>query len=153
MENSTASNVLVIAAATVSVFAMNLKAANALSPLTPPGMELCMNPGGCPKPPAGGGGIIMPPAPPGPGGGGGGGGGFGKGLGAGLGVGIGLGIVNSLNRPRTVVVQPAPTYVQPAPAGDPHVAFCLNKFKSYNPSTNLYFSYSGRYKPCYSPYR
>ena len=134
-----------------TLFASNTTVANAGSHFSPPGMELCMNPGGCPLPPAGGGGIIMPPPPP-SGGGGGGGGGFGSGIGAGIGLGIGLGLVNSLNRPRTVVVQ-QPTYVQPVQTGlHPHDQFCLGKYKSYNIGTKRYLSYSGTYKICRSPY-
>jgi hypothetical protein len=141
-----------ILSATFSVSAPTI--ANAGSHFTPPGIDLkpCILPGGCgPKlPPIGGGGIIMPPPPPG--GGGGGGGGFGGGLGAGIGLGIGLGIVNSLNRPRTVVVQ-QPTYVQPVQSGlHPHDQFCLGKYKSYNINTKQYLSYSGVFKYCNSPY-
>ena len=33
-----------------------------------------------------------------------------------------------------------------------HVRYCLNKYKSYNPRTNLWVSYSGRVKQCRSPY-
>ena len=33
-----------------------------------------------------------------------------------------------------------------------HIRFCLNKYRSYNPRTNLWVSFSGRVKQCYSPY-
>ena len=33
-----------------------------------------------------------------------------------------------------------------------HIRYCLNKYRSYNPRTNLWVSYSGRVKQCYSPY-
>ena len=50
-----------------------------------------------------------------------------------------------------VYVQPAPVYVQPQvvvqPPFDP-VAYCASRFRSYNPATGLYLSYSGDYRPC-----
>ena len=33
-----------------------------------------------------------------------------------------------------------------------HVRYCLNKYQSYNPRTNLWVSFSGRVKQCRSPY-
>ena len=33
-----------------------------------------------------------------------------------------------------------------------HIRYCLNKYRSYNPRTNLWVSYSGKVKQCYSPY-
>ena len=33
-----------------------------------------------------------------------------------------------------------------------HIRYCLNKYRSYNPRTNLWVSFSGRVKQCYSPY-
>ena len=33
-----------------------------------------------------------------------------------------------------------------------HIRFCLNKYRSYNPRNNLWVSFSGRVKQCYSPY-
>jgi hypothetical protein len=33
-----------------------------------------------------------------------------------------------------------------------HIRFCLNKYRSYNPRTNTWVSFSGRVKQCYSPY-
>ena len=37
-------------------------------------------------------------------------------------------------------------------AGDAHVNWCLNRYRSYNPRTDMFLAYSGRYKPCISPY-
>ncbi|MGI9374167.1 MAG: BA14K family protein [Hyphomicrobiales bacterium] len=33
-----------------------------------------------------------------------------------------------------------------------HVDWCLNRYRSYNPRTDTFLAYSGRYKPCISPY-
>jgi hypothetical protein len=33
------------------------------------------------------------------------------------------------------------------------VAWCLNRYRSYNPRTNTWVSYSGRVRQCHSPYR
>jgi len=134
-----------------SSFTMLPSAANASSHFTPPGIQPCFNIGNNPCSPPNPGGLVNPPAPPGPGGG------FGAGFGAGIGLGVGLGIVNSLNRPRTIIVQPQPTYVAPAPqvvpAGlSPHDQYCLGKFNSYNIQTTRYLSFSGNYKLCISPY-
>jgi hypothetical protein len=37
--------------------------------------------------------------------------------------------------------------------GSRHVAWCLNHYRSYNPRTNTWVSYSGRIHRCHSPYR
>ncbi|MCA1405724.1 BA14K family protein [Ensifer sp. IC3342] len=34
-----------------------------------------------------------------------------------------------------------------------HVAWCLSRYRSYNPATNRFLTYGGVYKACYSPYR
>lgn len=33
-----------------------------------------------------------------------------------------------------------------------HVRWCLNHYRSYNPRTNLFLGYDGRYHPCRSPF-
>lgn len=33
-----------------------------------------------------------------------------------------------------------------------HVRWCLNRYRSYNPETDRYRGYDGRYHRCYSPY-
>ena len=35
---------------------------------------------------------------------------------------------------------------------DPHVAYCLGKYRSYVPETDMYLSYSGVWRRCISPY-
>lgn len=34
-----------------------------------------------------------------------------------------------------------------------HVQWCLGRYRSYNPNTDMYFGYDGRYHRCRSPYR
>lgn len=34
-----------------------------------------------------------------------------------------------------------------------HVAWCLGRYRSYNPATDRYLGYDGRYHRCRSPYR
>lgn len=34
-----------------------------------------------------------------------------------------------------------------------HVRWCLNRYRTYNPSTNRYHAGGGVYRACYSPYR
>ncbi|QPC86996.1 BA14K family protein [Mesorhizobium sp. NBSH29] len=49
-----------------------------------------------------------------------------------------------------------PTYRQaPAyrPAGNAHVQWCYNKYRSYRASDNTYQPYNGPRQQCYSPYR
>lgn len=36
---------------------------------------------------------------------------------------------------------------------DEHVRWCLNRFRSYNPETDMYLGYDGRHHRCRSPYR
>ena len=36
---------------------------------------------------------------------------------------------------------------------DRHVAYCLRKYRSYDPRTDTYIAYSGRVRRCVSPYR
>jgi len=36
--------------------------------------------------------------------------------------------------------------------GSRHVQWCLNRYRSYNPRSNTWVSYSGRVHQCYSPY-
>ena len=35
---------------------------------------------------------------------------------------------------------------------DQHVAYCLDKYRSYDPATDTYLAYSGRIRRCRSPY-
>jgi len=44
---------------------------------------------------------------------------------------------------------PAP---RPRAYGGRHVKWCLNHYRTYNPRTNLYIGYDGRYHPCRSPF-
>lgn len=52
-------------------------------------------------------------------------------------------------RPR-VVVRPG-TVIRHA--GNRHVTWCLNHYKSYNPATDRFLGYDGIYHRCNSPYR
>ena len=52
-----------------------------------------------------------------------------------------------------------PAEVSPTPAPDyddvrnrSHIRWCLRKYRSYNPETNEYRSFSGSYRECISPY-
>jgi len=36
--------------------------------------------------------------------------------------------------------------------GDGHVQWCLNRYRSYNPNTDSFLGYDGRYHRCNSPY-
>jgi hypothetical protein len=42
---------------------------------------------------------------------------------------------------------PGPYYYAPGYAGDP-VAYCMQRFRSYNPATGTYMGYDGRPHPC-----
>jgi hypothetical protein len=65
------------------------------------------------------------------------------------------------NRCRTVWV--GPRYVRPRivvrprvvvrPAGNRHVRWCMNRYRSYDPSTNTFVAYDGDVRRCVSPYR
>ncbi len=47
-----------------------------------------------------------------------------------------------------VVPAPQPYYN----GGNAHVQWCLSKYRSYNPSTDMYKGYDGYYHRCISPY-
>jgi len=66
------------------------------------------------------------------------GGGFGGGIVGGI---IGGVIGGAIARP---YYDQQPYY---APQFDP-VAYCAQRFRSYNPATGLYFGYDGQYHPC-----
>jgi len=65
------------------------------------------------------------------------------------------------NRCRTVWV--GPRYVRPRivvrprvvvrPAGNRHVRWCLNRYRSYDPASNTFVTYDGDVRRCVSPYR
>lgn len=40
-----------------------------------------------------------------------------------------------------------------APAGNSHINWCLNKYRSYDPSSNTYQPFNGPRRYCNSPYR
>ena len=42
--------------------------------------------------------------------------------------------------------------VIPSYSGSAHVRYCVNKYRSYNPSTDLFLGYDGRYHHCLAPY-
>jgi hypothetical protein len=52
-----------------------------------------------------------------------------------------------VSRPRVIVRSPA------VRAGNRHVQWCLNRYRSYNPATDQYLAYAGEYRYCNSPYR
>ena len=52
-------------------------------------------------------------------------------------------------RPRVIVRE----RVVVRPGYSRHVSWCLNRYRSYDPSTNLFVSYDGEYRVCRSPYR
>ncbi len=47
---------------------------------------------------------------------------------------------------------PAPRAV-PHYSGSRHVNWCLSRYRSYNPATDMYLGFDGRYHRCLSPYR
>ncbi|MBA1144201.1 BA14K family protein [Mesorhizobium neociceri] len=51
--------------------------------------------------------------------------------------------------------QPDPTVtgaIAPAELPPPHLAWCANRYRSYDPDDNSYMSYSGQQRTCVSPY-
>ena len=48
-----------------------------------------------------------------------------------------------------IAVQPRQRY---SDGGDEHVRWCLGRYRSYSPRTDMFLAYSGRYKPCISPF-
>ncbi|MGR6432358.1 BA14K family protein [Rhizobium sp. PAMB 3182] len=51
-------------------------------------------------------------------------------------------------------IRPLPPPPRPAPGGywNRHVRWCLDRYRSYNPRTNRFLSYSGDYRVCHSPW-
>jgi hypothetical protein len=41
----------------------------------------------------------------------------------------------------------------PRAGGNAHVSWCLNRYRSYNPATNMYLGFDGMHHRCRSPYR
>lgn len=73
-------------------------------------------------------------------------------LGAGIGLATGLAIGGALASPYyygepEVYYQPAPVYRAPGGGGDA-IAYCMQRFKSYDPSSGTYLGYDGRRHPC-----
>ncbi|WP_210245724.1 BA14K family protein [Ciceribacter naphthalenivorans] len=53
---------------------------------------------------------------------------------------------------------PPPVWGRPPPppvwgTTSAHVRWCMNRYRSYNPRTNTYLGFDGRYHRCRSPYR
>jgi hypothetical protein len=44
--------------------------------------------------------------------------------------------------------QPEPAYAAPVPGTPAWYDYCRAKYRSFNPQTGLFLSYSGEYKPC-----
>lgn len=41
----------------------------------------------------------------------------------------------------------------PRAGGNAHVGWCLNRYRSYTPATNLFLGFDGKHHACRSPYR
>ncbi len=54
-------------------------------------------------------------------------------------------------RPWWTIPVPAPVPV-PYAGGNAHVRYCLGKYRSYNPATDMFKGYDGYYHRCVSPY-
>ena len=52
--------------------------------------------------------------------------------------------------PRVVIREPRVVYRRGYSA---HVSWCLSRYRSYDPATNLFVTYGGEYRSCRSPYR
>lgn len=76
-----------------------------------------------------------------------GGGGFGAAAGGAVVGGVIGGVIGGLMRPAAPAPVPAPQYYQQAPAVDP-IAYCMQRFRSYNPETGVYLGYDRQYHPC-----
>jgi len=63
----------------------------------------------------------------------------------------------AINAPKISVASPeksyaaAPVEVEPTLSND-HLAWCAEKYRSFNPETNTYLSFSGQIRVCASPY-
>lgn len=47
---------------------------------------------------------------------------------------------------------PPPVYQRPRPAGDAHMRWCYDRYKSYRAYDNSFQPYNGPRRQCYSPY-
>ena len=134
-------------AATLAVPAANAGGALVLNPHGP---GICASKpwlceGGIIKPPTPGPGIEpVPPAPPAPPAAGGGGLSKDQMIGLGIlgGIVAGAAIANSA-KPKDVVV---------VPAGNAHLSYCYNRYKSYRDWDNSWQPYNGPRRQCISPY-
>lgn len=83
---------------------------------------------------------------------------YGPGIGLGLGFATGALIGSAIAGPRYYYDAPAyyyedevapPAYYRaPAPAGGDAVAYCMQRFQSYDPSSGTYLGYDGQRHPC-----
>ncbi len=77
-------------------------------------------------------------------------------VGAGVGLATGLAIGGALAAPyyyapppRVYYEDDAPTYYRaPGPAGGDATAYCMQRFRSYDPSSGTYLGHDGRRHPC-----
>src|SRR5262249_46551723 len=82
--------------------------------------------------------------------------GFGWGLGAGLVAGaiVGGALAAPYYYPAPVYVAPPPVYYGPpaygggAPVGGAPVAYCMQRYRSYDPQSGTYLGYDGQRHPC-----
>lgn len=45
----------------------------------------------------------------------------------------------------------APNYYLNGPGASVHIEWCLSRYRSYNPDTNMYLGYDGNYHRCRGP--
>ncbi|MBV6656975.1 MAG: BA14K family protein [Devosiaceae bacterium] len=73
-------------------------------------------------------------------------------IGGGLGAAITANQVRAYSGPQYYVYGNSHHTFGSGPVWDQHVAYCLGRYRSYNPNTNLFLAYSGVYRQCASPY-
>lgn len=66
-------------------------------------------------------------------------------VGAGIGLATGLAIGSALAAPRYYYDEP---YAYRAPVAGDAVAYCMQRFRSYDPASGTYLGYDGRRHPC-----
>jgi len=73
---------------------------------------------------------------------------YGPGVGLGLGLATGAIIGGALAAPRYYDPYYAPRAYYTGPAGGDAMAYCMQRFKSYDPSSGTYLGYDGQRHPC-----
>jgi hypothetical protein len=59
-----------------------------------------------------------------------------------------VGVLGAIAASQAAAAHAEPVYVQPGPVYDDAIAYCMQRFRSYNPETGTYVGFDGRVRYC-----